>query len=231
MRIRDDRPRIDAMLRHLGCGRDLGDFPGTASEKVALVRTAGARGLIAWRKARTRYELTSVGWDALTPRRRFGVSSLMLSAAMGGIAGSLTLAVFWLPDDASRRPVHRQSAVSMTRLEMSNAVQFAHAAEKGVPTAVPVPTVSVLQDDLQASVAEADRGELPRSEASQSVGQEPMAQAAVSVAKEGGVKKSRHKTARHRRDQGRNWAYANYWRNRHVRYAGYNEQRMWYGYR
>jgi hypothetical protein len=231
MKIRDDRPRIDAMLRHLGCGRDLRDFPGTASEKVALVRIAGARGLITWRRARDRYELTSIGWDELTPRRRFGVSSLVLSAAMGGIVGSLALAVFWLPDDGSRRSGHRQLSASMTRLEMSNAVQRVHAAEKGVPEAVPVPAGRALQDDLQAPAAEADQGELPGLEASQSTAQQPMAQTAVSVSKNGEAKKSRHKTARHRRDQGRNWAYANYWRNPQVRYAGYSEQRMWYGYR
>src|SRR5215471_5666128 len=102
MNIRDKKPYIDAMLRHLGYFHDLRDFPGTSNEKLALVRTADARGLITWSAARARYELTHFGWNELLPKRRFGVPSLMLSAAVGGMVGAAALAVYWSPAEGSR---------------------------------------------------------------------------------------------------------------------------------
>jgi len=75
MKNRDDGSRMNAVLRHLGCGGDLRDFPATANERVALIRTAGARGLVTWHKTHPRYELASIGWNELMPRRRFGISA------------------------------------------------------------------------------------------------------------------------------------------------------------
>ena len=74
---------MDAMLRHVGAGHDLTEFPGTVTEKLALVWTAGARGLIEWNRRRSRYELTPIGWGKLTPGRMFDLRSLILSAAAG----------------------------------------------------------------------------------------------------------------------------------------------------
>ncbi len=104
MSQRDHGPDIDAMLRHLGRGDDLRNLPGTATEKIAVVRTAGARGLITWSRARGRYELTHFGWNELLPRQRFGVASLMASAAVGGLAGAAALAVLWSSADAPPVP-------------------------------------------------------------------------------------------------------------------------------
>src|SRR5215470_13882186 len=106
MSIRNDKPDIDAMLRHLSYFGDLRDFPSTSSEKLALVRTADTRGLITWSKARARYELTHFGWNELLPKRRFGVPSLMVSAALGGIVGAVALAFVWLPADRPHRSIH-----------------------------------------------------------------------------------------------------------------------------
>ena len=91
-----ERMRIEAMLRHLGSGADLRDLPVSASEKVALVKTANQRGLIAWHKTRGRYELTAAGWCELAPTRRFGVGSIMVGTTLGASLGAVALAVFWL---------------------------------------------------------------------------------------------------------------------------------------
>src|SRR5262249_55074642 len=133
MNTMDEGRNMDAMLRHLGCGQDLRDFPATSTEKLALIRTADTRGLIAWRKTRARYELTSLGWDRLTPTRRFGAGSLMMSAAAGGVASAVALAVFWLPADASRPSAHRHSSASISRTERPHAPQASRSAEVFVP--------------------------------------------------------------------------------------------------
>jgi hypothetical protein len=134
MQITDEGYRIDAMLRHLGCGCDLRDFPATANERVALVRTADARGLITWRKARARYELTHFGWNELLPKRRFGVPSLIISAATGGIAVGIAVAFLWLSVHASHPRGHSSAALS--RLEKPTVLQTARSAEicvRGTP--------------------------------------------------------------------------------------------------
>src|SRR5262249_51167992 len=123
MSIKDESRHIDAMLRHLGCGHDLRDFPATSTEKLALLRIAGARGLIEWRKTRARYELTHFGWNELLPRRRFGVASLMLSAAVGGMVGAAALAVYWPPADASRPSTRGHPSASIARAERLNVAQ------------------------------------------------------------------------------------------------------------
>ena len=107
---------IDAILRHLAWGQDLQNFPGTMSEKLALVRTASRRGLIAWRKSRGRYELTSIGWSKLTPRRLFSFASLTLSAAAGAAMGATALAFLLLPADG-HRSVRGQSTTLVSQLE------------------------------------------------------------------------------------------------------------------
>jgi len=224
---------MDAMLRHLGCGHDLRDFPGATTEKLALIRAAGARDLIAWKKTRARYELTSHGWDRLMPAHRFGVGSLMMSAAAGGIAGAVALAVFWLPADAPRLSAHRHSAASMARTEKPNAPQVSRSADGSVPSSAPLLATGVLQDvasvaaepDTSAvtGVASPDLADRPAAE-------QPRADASFSGVKD--VKKSRRKVAHHRRrDQGRTWAYADSWRAQSTRYAGYGGQRGWFGYR
>jgi hypothetical protein len=88
--------KIDAVLRHLAAGGDVGDFPGTKYENLAVVRTAVRRGLIAWDSEGNRYILTPTGWSELAPGR-FGVRSLVASTAIGAATGAALLAFFWLP--------------------------------------------------------------------------------------------------------------------------------------
>jgi hypothetical protein len=232
MKIRDDGPRIDAMLRHLGCGRDLRDFPATANERVALIRTAGARGLVAWRRTRARYELTTFGWDELMPNRRFGISSLLISAATGGVAGVIAAAVFWLPPDGA--PPRGHSSAALSRLEKPNLLQTARSAEISVPRYAASPAMPVIEDAV-ARAPESETNEPPRLDrpdlTDRPAVDQPKAESGASGVREAGTRKSR-KTAHHRRrDQGRSWAYAGPWRSRSIRYAGYYGQRGWFGYR
>jgi hypothetical protein len=231
MQIIDDGPRINAMLRHLGCGRDLRQFPATTTEKVALVRTAGARGLIEWRKTRARYELTSYGWNALMPARRFGVASLVISAATGGIAGVVTMAVFWQPADASRPRGH--SSASISRLEKPNVLQAARSAEICVPKYAPLPATNVVWEPLVAA-AESEMNEPPPLDrhdvTNRPAVDQPTAEPGAIGVKEAGAKKFRRTAHHRRRDRSRSWAYADPWRGRSIRYAGYGGQRGWFGY-
>lgn len=218
MNRQDEGPNIDAMLRHLGSGRDVCDFPGTATERVALVRTARARGLIAWRKARARYELTPIGWIRLAPRPRFGAASLIISTAVGAIVGGTALAAFtWLPADV---PPHKASAQSL---------QASHPAAPIVRTSMPQQVV------LPTAEAEPDGNETPALEAPTSVvraPEPPKAEPASTVRKEATARKPRHKTAhRRRREQGAAWAYVRSWQGQQFRYAGYGERGAWLSYR
>src|ERR1043166_3528626 len=88
--------KIDAGLGHIAAGEDIGTFPGTKYENLAVVRTAVHRGLIMWDAEGNRYTLTPAGWGALTPRR-FGVRSLVASTAIGAAIGAAALAFVWLP--------------------------------------------------------------------------------------------------------------------------------------
>ena len=233
MKMRDDGPRINAMLRHLGSGRDLREFSGTTTEKLALTRTAGARGLIAWHKTRARYELTAHGWNALMPARRFGVASLTtMSAATGGIVGVFAMAVLWPPADASRSRGHLSASIS--RLEKPNVLRAAGSAEICVPKYSPSPAVNVVWDPAAAAL-EPETNEPPPPDrpvtTAGSAADRPKAESGTSGRKEAGARKSR-RTAHHRRtDHGRRWAYADPWRARSIRYAGYGGQRGWFGYR
>ena len=225
MNIKDERRKMDAVLRHLCCGHDLRDFPGTATERLALVRTAHARGLIAWTKSRAKYELTSAGWNALRPTRRFGLAALIMTAAAGGMAGAMAAAVFWLPADASRAPARWQSAASV-----SNQPRTSHSAQ----ISAPVVATSLLQDAV-ATAAEPDTSPAEEADrpnlADRPAAEQPRVEVPLNGATEAEVKQSkkpRHKAHHRRREQGRTWARANPWRAQ--RYAGYGGQRGWFGY-
>src|ERR1043166_9836846 len=88
--------KIDAVLRHLAAGADIGGFAGTKSENLAVVRAAGRRGLISWDAEGNRYTLTPAGWSELTPRR-FGMRSLVASTAIGAAIRAASLAFLRLP--------------------------------------------------------------------------------------------------------------------------------------
>lgn len=217
MNRQDEGAHIDAMLGHLGSGRDICHFPGTATEKVALVRTARARGLIVWRKTRARYELTPIGWIRLAPRPRFGVASLIVSTAVGAIVGGAALAAFtWLPADVPPRKASGQS------------LQVSHPAEPVVRMSRP--------QQVMFSTGEAETNtETPALEPpTLAVGtpKPPKAEPALTGTKEVTARKPHRKTAhRRRREQGAAWAYVRSWQGQQFRYAGYGERGAWLGYR
>jgi hypothetical protein len=234
--MRDDKPHVDALLRHLGCFHDLRDFPRTSTEKLALVRIADARGLITWRRARARYELTHFGWNELLPRRRFGVASLMVSAALGGIVGAIALAVFWLPADERHRSTRGQPSGSISRMAQSSVLQASPLVKAGMPSAAPLHGVNASPDASPAVTVDPEPSEEPAVErpkiADQTSVDQPRTKAAFKGVKQTTAKKSRYKTARrHRREQGVPWAYAGAWRGQQFRYAGYSERGAWLGYR
>jgi hypothetical protein len=217
MNKNDGRAQMDAMLRHLGCGQDLRDFPGTKIEILALTRTAGSRGLIAWQKARGRYELTPIGWSQLTPRRQFGLASLMVSTVIGATVGAAALAVLWLPVDVSHHSIRGQSTASVSFLEKPIAALASRSADVGVRSPAPPQRASASQDapsavahDLGPSAAPGNPIEPPMV-ADQPVPEQPSAEADPTSVKQAAVKKSRRKTAHRRRKEqtGPTWAYAN----------------------
>jgi len=204
----DDRSRIDAILRHLGCGGPLRDFPGTESEKLALIRIASSRGLVAWHKGRGRYEVSPIGWSELTPRRRFGLGSLMVSTAVGATVGAAVLGFFWVSADASRlvgpSPVAR--------------------AEKAM--AAPVVAAPPSQAASASPAVPREPATEPAKVAEQPVPLEPAAEATPTEIKQAAVKKPKRKAvARRRQDEtGAAWASADPWRARPSGYAGYGGQ-------
>ena len=234
----DEGSHIDAMLRHLGSGRDVCDFPGTAIEKVALVRTARARRLIAWRKARARYELTPIGWIRLAPRPRFSLASLTFSTAMGAVIGAAALAILWLPADASRHSIHLRSTASLPRLEKPVASSIAHPVDLGVREAAPAQAPVALVTPPAGGhepVPNAVPGEPigPPMVADPPRLEQPSADAAPTIGKQASVKKSHHKTAYRRRNHrtGPAWASGDPWRAQQFRYSGYSNQGSWLAYR
>ena len=117
----DGKASIDAVLRHLGSGRDLQDFSGTTAEKLGLIRTAGGRKLIAWSKGRGLYGLTSMGWRRLAPNQGLGSAPLVISATIGAVIGAGALSVLWQTADASRHSVGRESIPAVSRAVVGHA--------------------------------------------------------------------------------------------------------------
>jgi hypothetical protein len=196
------------MLRHLGTGCDLQNFPGTTVEKLGLMRTAGARGLIAWSKARGRYELTRTGWRKVMPRRGFGVATLVVSTTIGAVIGAGALAVLWLPADASHRAVGRQPTTPVSRPVDANG-----GPHTPLETASASPAAPGLQEYPAPTLGSPTE---PAKVAEQAVPEEPRAEAVPTVTTQA-IKKSRHKTTRARTH--RTWAWSNPYRD--DRYQGF----------
>jgi hypothetical protein len=115
----DDETRIRAVLEHIRKGSSLGDFPGTRSEKLAVVAKADRFRLVEWSKARGRYRITLAGRWKLVNKRRL---AMRLSGPAVAITVAMMLAFgFRLMDRASWlasrrnhgrgtfRPPHRHS--------------------------------------------------------------------------------------------------------------------------
>ena len=226
------------MLGHLGWGLDLRDFPGTTSERVALMRTASRRGLITWRKARGRYELTSVGWSELMPRRRFSLASLILSSVMGALVGAAALAGISVSADVPHHSVPRQSTAPLHRLAKPSAVATEHPVDLSVrETARPqlaVALVAPLVDPNEPALDAAPANPIePPVVADGLVPEQPNAEAAPISAKQVLVKKPHHRTTyRHRKHRTRLARLShNPRRVRQFRHLGYGDMNSQFAYR
>jgi len=246
-----ERMRIQAMLRHLGSGADLRDLPVSASERVALVKTANQRGLIAWHKSRGRYELTAAGWCELAPNRRFGVGSIMVGTSLGATLGAAALAVFWFTAGAAHvsAPGPR-SAIAPAQLAKVSAPAVDGAAS-GPAVVAPMPTPV---EETTASVAppasppasvparEVAPAAAPAQADPSKVAEEPAPEQPAESAKSkrlAAAKKARQRAAarRRREEEARAWASGESSRTREAEYSsrgaygGYGGQNSWFAYR
>jgi hypothetical protein len=218
--------KIDAVLRHLAAGADIGDFPGTKYENLAVVRTAVRRGLIAWDSEGNRYTLTPAGWSELAPRR-FGLPSLMVSTAMGAAIGAAALAFLWLPGLQWRSSAHGQptAAVAVEKPTVARASapadiggrsvapMTAATAAAATPATAPAPAATPAAATEPVQVAGAPAPEQPAADAP--------------PAKQAAVKKPHRKTVRHGEQAN---PFANSWRGRESSYPRYG-QGSWFNYR
>jgi len=196
---------IDTVLRHLGSGHDLQEFPGTTAEKLGLIRTAGARRLIAWNKARGRYELTSRGWQRMAPRRGLGLAPLLISVTIGAAIGAGALAVLWPSADASHRSVAGDAGVAVSgpvvthvaRGTPAPAPQLASTLEAAPPAQSDPPPQEQVGTPAEP-VKVADRP----------VEQEPGTEPPATVRKQAAAKRHRHHRTSRARVR-RMWAWAN----------------------
>jgi hypothetical protein len=235
MHTKDERIRIHAVLKHLGSGGELREFPATASEKVALVKTASQRKLIVWHRGRNRYELASAGWCELAPSRRFGVGSMMLGTTIGATLGAAALGVFWLAAGASHGHLASRSAAVAPPVHESVATlsgpAVSGASSNPAPImAVPTPTAVHLAapvPDAVPAAAPAAATEPPN--VADLPAPEPAAEAAAK-AKLLAAKKARQRAAsrRRREEAARAWAAAEPWRGESSGYGGRNS---WFAYR
>jgi outer membrane biosynthesis protein TonB len=252
---RDERLRIQAVLRHLGSGAALRDFAGSASEKVALVKTANQRGLIAWHKARGRYELTPAGWCELAPTRRFGVGSMMLGTTLGATLGAAALAVFWFTAGAAHGPAAPRSVVAGAPAQVAkfSAPAVTGAVSNAAPSVSTPATVATPTPAPAAPVPAAAPAPVPAAAPVEpeptKVVQEPtpeqLAEAAAKAKQAAAAKKEKARqraAARRKREEAaRAWA-GDPWRTRQAEYSGYGGysgyrsggyggQNSWFAYR
>jgi hypothetical protein len=216
MNENDDRANIHAVLKHLGCGLDFRNFPGTTSEKLALIRTADRRRLITWQKARGRYELTPAGWSELAPRRRFGLASLMVSTAMGATFGAAALGVFWLSADASHRFVAGQSTAPVSRrVDADGGLRNPVPPRQAASAAAAQVALADVPHDPASSVEPGNPADPPKV-ADRAAPEGPNAADPSSKVKQAAIKKARRNTvSRRKKDDGAPaWAYADSWQAR-----------------
>ncbi|HEV2955478.1 MAG TPA: hypothetical protein VGX95_05130 [Xanthobacteraceae bacterium] len=220
------------MLRHLGSGADLRDLAASPSEKVALVKTASQRRLIAWHKGRSRYELTPAGWCELAPSRRFGVGSMMLGTALGATMGAAVLTVFWFATGAAHGPAPRRVAAAAPAHVATVSVPDVTGSVSGSSPVAPAsisaaPTVAPAAAPVDPEPAKVAEGPTPEQQAEAAA----KAKAAAKKARQRAVAKRR------REEAARAWAAADPSRPReadysgHGVYGGHGGQNSWFAYR
>jgi hypothetical protein len=246
--------RIEAMLRHLGSGADLRDLPTSASQKVALVKTANQRGLIAWHKSRGRYELTTAGWCELAPSRRFGLGSIMVGTTLGATLGAAALAVFWLTAGAAHvsGPAPRSAAAPAPAqvAKLSAPAVSGAASEPALLASVSSPAQATTGSasppggsPVTAPAREVPPAAAPAEAEPTKVADEPTPEqlAEAAKAKQVAAKKARQRAAarRRREEAARTWA-AGESRTREAEYSGhgvfggyggYGSGNSWFAYR
>jgi hypothetical protein len=248
---RDEWLRIHALLKHLGSGGDLGAFPATASEKVALVKTASQRKLIAWHKGRNRYELTAAGWCELAPSRRFGVGSMVLGTTAGATLGAVALAVFWFAAGPSHGQHTPRATVAAAPAQQHVATLSRPAVDGALNSAAPLTPPAPVQTAAPAAMPVAAPPALPTHEVAPAaappvvaeptnVAEQPTPEQleAAAKAKQIAAKKARQKAAarRRREEAARAWAAAEPSRTGLAAYGyggrgGYGGQSSWFAYR
>jgi hypothetical protein len=198
MRESEGTEKLDAILGHLACGRDLQDFSGTTTEKLGIVRTAAARRLIAWNKTRARYELTLAGWRRTAPRGSLGVAPLVIGATVGAAIGAAALAILLPSTDVPLRPVGRHAMRSVSRPVEAKVV---------LASAVPAEPVNVIPAAPPAPLVPPTPAE-PVKPVERAAPQEPGPEATAQVTRQTSARKHRHhRTARARTRRMWAWAY------------------------
>src|SRR5262249_17588443 len=94
-------------------------------------------GLIAWHKARGRYELTPAGWCELAPSRRFGVGSMMVGTTVGATLGAAALAVFWFTSGVAHTPAVPRPVVAAAPAQVAKAAPAVNGAVSSVASIAP----------------------------------------------------------------------------------------------
>jgi outer membrane biosynthesis protein TonB len=251
---RSERQRIQAVLRHLGSGADLRDFPASASEKVALVKTANQRGLIAWHKARGRYELTPAGWCELAPSRRFGVGSMMVGTTLGATVGAAALAVFWFTAGAAHGPAAPRPVVAAAPVTKAPAPAVTGSVSNAGPSAstpttaatpapaptAPAPVPAAAAAPIPAPAPAAAPVEPEPTKVALEPTPEQLAEVAAKAKQAARKEKARQRAAaarRKREEAARAWA-GDPWRARQAEYSGHGVysyggggQNSWFAYR
>jgi hypothetical protein len=217
--------KIDAMLRHLAAGEDIQNFPGgTKFENRALMHTVERRGLVAWDPEGNRYTLTPAGWGALTPRR-FGVTSLMVSTAVGAAVGAAALALLWLPGLPGRGWAYG-TATAPLPVEKPVVAAASPPADVGGRSIAPMTVSAAPAAPAPVSATAPGTASAAPIEPTE-IAVDPPATDPAPAIKQAAVKKHHRRTAR-RVDPAN--PFANPWRTRESSYSHYG-QGSWYTYR
>ena len=217
--------KIDAMLRHLAAGGDIGDFAGTKYENLALVRTAVRRGLISWDGEGNRYTLTPVGWSEVAPRR-FGVRSLIASTAIGAAIGAAALAFLWLPGVKWQGSAQATASPAVAKPAIATASAPADVGGRSIAS-MTATTASVAKPASAPAPAPKANPVAPAEPPVLAAEPAPEPPAVETPVKQAAVKKPRRKTVRHHEQS---YPFANSWGTRESSYPRYG-QGSWYSYR
>jgi outer membrane biosynthesis protein TonB len=248
--------KIDSMLRHLAAGGEAQDFPGTKYENLAVARTIVRRGLITWDGEGNRYVLTPAGWNELTPRR-FGLSSLVVSTAVGAAIGAAALAFLWLPGARWQDSAHGQPATTLA-MQSGSATTPAMQTRVAAPVSAPAdfggrsvapmsatapkpapaarvpatePSTAAATPAAPVPAAEPTTAAAAPSEpaeiAAQPAAEQPNAEATPASPKQAAVKKHHRRTVRQREQYN---PFANQWRGQQYQQTRYG-QGSWFAYR